>query len=851
MSASLTSEQAKALLRGDPSNYDTPEALRRLAAHVDANAPGRLTVLYSGPSAEGIWSSDVIKAMREADEDVRLIDKSEAAEFLKSRDFLFSTAKAHGVSFFELTDGNYRGPATDWLYHPTDGPWADASARFADATVGEVRAIVSGAQPSRTFAAVEVPHILANPNVTTVEGIPRQVLAARQAGHGPQAAFEMIVARAYENVGTLNVAVNYAGTPLRGNTDLLQLDSRGYFLGTDIQGRRPDFTAVTRPLADGMSPPSEFVLNGQQHLQHWEAQLGHDMRARSTRIRAGTALGAAGLALDAYDATNTSREYSRLQDQGNASAAQSGLVHFGARSVGGWTGAGLGMATGAMLGVETGPGLLITGAIGGVAGAVAGDQFAAWTDNRRIYRQDDGRGHTWSYDPDRPEQGWQRPVTMDTRDDGILNPGRRMLAASPDLANQLDYQATTMSAELLLGSPPPQQSPWRQPADKQRDGHSYAVVDNWVRGNDAQWQRVVVTGYVERVRQTRTDTAGPERTTELEQAMQQSLLHNVANSPMAIAARYEELHAAKGWAAYGPVPPAVQQARADLNTLIASDGNRYQRHADGQWVNDGVIYDAHAQGALRSELEATHEMLRASIAPPTHTLRPAPAPLTADERLRDAVKGAYERAGVRLDGEQLQTRFEAVQTTHRTQGLEGASGIALQLQRDVQRRYSADSGITTLRHDGYGTYTPAAQTSATDVERAAADKQREQQRDAFATRHPLFDQALQHLQRLGPQAAGYQDREQMENLAGALSLEARRYQLTRIEDVYLATNDKLVAVGNDRFGHELFPGVEPRLATQQPLEHSLQQLDAFNQKQEQEQMARVQEQIVQRAGRSM
>ncbi|WP_221885080.1 hypothetical protein, partial [Variovorax sp. DXTD-1] len=73
--------------------------------------------------------------------------------------------------------GTYQGPASKWLYHPTQGPWADASARFAELTKGEVRAVVSGAAPDRVFGAVELPRVIANPQVTTIEGIPRQTLA--------------------------------------------------------------------------------------------------------------------------------------------------------------------------------------------------------------------------------------------------------------------------------------------------------------------------------------------------------------------------------------------------------------------------------------------------------------------------------------------------------------------------------------------------------------------------------------------------------------------------------------------------------------------------------------------------
>lgn len=64
MTETLSADEAIALLRGNPSQYATPQGLRELAAQVDADSSGRLTVLYSGPAAKDIWSTDVINAMR-------------------------------------------------------------------------------------------------------------------------------------------------------------------------------------------------------------------------------------------------------------------------------------------------------------------------------------------------------------------------------------------------------------------------------------------------------------------------------------------------------------------------------------------------------------------------------------------------------------------------------------------------------------------------------------------------------------------------------------------------------------------------------------------------------------------
>jgi hypothetical protein len=184
----------------------------------------------------------------------------------------------------------------------------------------------------------------------------------------------------------------------------------------------------------------------------------------SARIRAGTALGVAGLALEIYDGADSIRTANRLASEGNRTGAESEMIHFGARSVGGWAGAGIGMAGGALLGVETGPGLVVTGAIGGIAGVFAGDKFAEWTDNRRIYNQELG-GNTWTHDPENPALGWRRQAPIDSTNDSIDNARRGDLRASPATENQLSYQATSVSVELVLRGPPPQHDPFSLSAE--------------------------------------------------------------------------------------------------------------------------------------------------------------------------------------------------------------------------------------------------------------------------------------------------------------------------------------------------------------------------------------------------
>jgi hypothetical protein len=653
MSTPLTADQATALLRENPDSYITPTQLRALAAQVDADAPGKLTVLYSGSVAKGVWSSDVINAMVESGEDVRVIDKSQAADFLKSREFYQAVAKAYDIPARPLMNGSYRGPASDWLYHPTEGPWADASARFADATKGEVRAIVSGAAPDRVFGATEVPHILANPNVPAVEGIPHKDLLTARTTYGEQAPFEMIVARSHENVGKLNVAVNYAGEPLRDGRDLLELDSRAYFAGTSIEGKAPSFTTVTRPLADAMGPPGPRVEAGLVHLNALSAQTTETAESIArgglspNLVRGAGVLGAAAMA---YDATTTAAHTSDLLHQGNTIGAQSQVEHFVGRTGGGWAGFAAGAEVAGAAGIESGPADLVVAGVGGIVGAVAADKIADWRDQQRIYTQTDPQGTTWHLDPKQPQQGWTRSVQTDQLDtdamrfsEGMPVYKTRTESAPPAMAERLTFQANSAAVDLALANPPTPRDPFTQPAGP-KDTPSRVDAPWRHDAQTQQWSRTVTDEVLEHgIKSTHVETASLQRAAELDAAAQHTMAENLAQSPRGIAEHYRTAYEQNGWAKYGPVQPSVTNAlKAPENTLQASDGKTYTHQANGQWTTPGHLWGTNmAEGNVRAELNATAQTAAAHRQPsaqavPQATVKTAPeAPPPIPEHLRD------------------------------------------------------------------------------------------------------------------------------------------------------------------------------------------------------------------------
>lgn len=457
-------------------------------------------------------------------------------------------------------------------------------------------------------------------------------------------------------------------------------------------------------------------------------------RAAAPRIgTAGRALGIAGLALDAYDGAQTVREVRRLRGEGNDTSAESELIHFGSRSVGGLGGAAIGAGVGGASTSWSGPGMLVGGGVGGIVGVFGGQKFAEWTDNRSIYNQEDRSGHTWAFDPDNPGGGWQRPAPIDASLDGIDNARRGTLRAPPSLANELDYKATTTSVELILGGPPPQRDPFSQPANEHDARGSRPA--NWQHDSDSgQWLRRVYGPFVERgMTPYHTETASPERATQLDRAAAQVVLENTHNSPASIAARYEDAYITRDWAAHGPMPAAVTSARTDLNTLIASDENRYQRQADGRWVSDGLVYDSTARGPLKAELDATRTVLQAHLPPPREI--PPPVPMTEDARVRDTVTGAYANAGIDANPERIAAAAAAVQATWEANGLDPAT-TALAVQRDATGRFGLDSPIGSLQLEADGrTYRMVALTGIEEIRAIETARQTAPQDDAMLPRN--------------------------------------------------------------------------------------------------------------------
>jgi len=454
--------------------------------------------------------------------------------------------------------------------------------------------------------------------------------------------------------------------------------------------------ALVRPNA-----PQPFATPAEPHLPKMP---------RAAVLAGASALG---VAASAYDAHETGEKVSSLLAQDNPLAAQSQLLHYGARGGGGWLG---GAAAGLAVGWETGPGAAAFVAVGAIAGSQVGERAAQWWDERQVYRQTDRDGVDWRSDG----RQWLRQDAGDLRDDGIDAPTRQAFSATPEKARELDYRAANTATALAMGNLPPPRDPHVQPASA-GDAPSLAPAD-WRRdGDSGEWRRDAVVARTDRGHPlTRADVATPERAAELDAASTQTMRDNLAHSPAAIAARYDASYRANGWQQFGEKPDAVVAALAEPARLTASDGELYRRGANGDWQRDR---DGEAASAnLGRELEGTRTLLQPALAQHAERMAaiPAPAPPTREPLDRTALQAAYAGAGVAPAPERIDAALEAVQRTREAQGVDAATS-ALYVQPDARGRADIHSSIAHLQRDAQGVVRVAAVTSGQEIELARMD----------------------------------------------------------------------------------------------------------------------------------
>lgn len=365
--------------------------------------------------------------------------------------------------------------------------------------------------------------------------------------------------------------------------------------------------AVNQSLVDGLA--FREVPIGPPNLEPARSEIptaSHEQMmaaARSAPVGP-TVRRALGVAATAVDVAETGAQMYHSYKEGNRTALESQGLRFASRNAAGWVGAEAFAAAGTAVGVTSGPGMFVTGAIGGIVGFVGGDKIADAYDKYRVSHQDDSQGNTWRLDE---QHGWVRDIPPLP---GAPSGGR--VTADAALADRLSFQSANTVAELALASEYVPQDPFEQPA---APGDTHSVRDApWIRDTQThEWSRRVVDGVLEHgMTSSHVEKASPQRAKELDQLAFETVHKNAAESPIGVAERYRQAYEHEGWARHGPMPDAVGHAlEAPVETILASDGKTYTQGKDGDWTRPGALYGTNpADARTREELELSEGAIR-------------------------------------------------------------------------------------------------------------------------------------------------------------------------------------------------------------------------------------------------
>jgi Ca2+-binding RTX toxin-like protein len=223
---SITADEAMLRL---PAVKTTRE-LTELIASIDFEAYSGRTLLFSGNfdvPAKGdsplVKSFDLAGALADRHPDLLFINDMPIGQFL-NRGPEGNPNRLLVQKLRDLFDGDEL-KISEYFYGPRDkdgkripdGIWDLVSANLAAAAKGDVITLTAGAKRDGVFAQTELKVLLANPRVTSVDGIPISLLRRI----GADEAFRLITATSEIATAKLRLAVDADGNPLRINDRLV------------------------------------------------------------------------------------------------------------------------------------------------------------------------------------------------------------------------------------------------------------------------------------------------------------------------------------------------------------------------------------------------------------------------------------------------------------------------------------------------------------------------------------------------------------------------------------------------------------------------------------------------------
>ena len=308
-------------------------------------------MLYSGKIG-GIDSNAIIEGMLAQGEDIRVINKTPAAVFLDSAEYKFAVARAYGVSLDEV-----KTPCTaanQFLFAPKDGVWAEASSRFFAGASGDVRTLTAFADGGCTFALVELPKLLSDTAVTSINGVPKDVYQAILDKTGSLVEVNKAVsASSLALVSDMNLA--------KTGELITKVDSTSLFKGTNYTGTSLPVGEVDITVKSAINQ----TLTGEAATNLGEGWRNLSVGAKAVALAEGVSkgLGLIGIAVTAYQIDDMVTKANDAYAAGDPNKASKILADGSVLIAGGWAG---GIAASSFAADFFAP-LLPTGPVGDVA----------------------------------------------------------------------------------------------------------------------------------------------------------------------------------------------------------------------------------------------------------------------------------------------------------------------------------------------------------------------------------------------------------------------------------------------------------------------------------------------------
>lgn len=335
----------------------------------------------------------------------------------------------------------------------------------------------------------------------------------------------------------------------------------------------------------------------------------------STLVRGAGALGVAAAVGDAY---TTAAQYQALSAQSNPFGADALLRRYEGRTAGGVIGGiGAGAVYGFVAGSETGPGAFITGAVGGVVGAFAGDKIATMITEHKVNHQTGADGATYMY-----EGGvWKHThYQLDPDGSAVPNPYgapsmQAVVTTAPaEQVAQLDYQRMTAITALALANPATQDTRLIE-----LDGiRWHATRTGWA-------QTVELPGLPNNSfgipAFTTVDRPADAQTAKALDQLAANRKFNNTHYAEAVANAYVMDYYGKGWSGTGPLPEVVTQALGlasekhitDPQTghVWNADGHGHFSREETRLIGRMVIHESH--GASGEELARLDRLQQSAV----------------------------------------------------------------------------------------------------------------------------------------------------------------------------------------------------------------------------------------------